>query len=81
MQAMHWKIAFILFSGVLFLTSSAGFLFVKITLRPKDDSDLDSYHFEFEDHHPQLARYEKWSRIMFIGIVVSMLMLFTVMVF
>lgn len=78
---MHWKIVLILFSGTLFLTSATGFLFVKIGLRPKDDSDLDSYHFEFEDHHPQLARYEKWSRIMFIGIVVSMLMLFTVMVF
>ncbi len=78
---MHWKVAFILFSGVLFLTSSAGFLFVKIALHPKNDSDLDSYHFEFEDHHPQLARYERWSRITFSGVVIGMLLLFLTLAF
>ncbi len=78
---MHWKVAFILFSGTLFLTSAVGFLLVKFALRPKDDSDLDSYYFEFEDHHPELARYEKWSRITFVGVVVGMLMLFLSLVF
>ncbi|MBL7215583.1 MAG: hypothetical protein ISS71_07885 [Phycisphaerae bacterium] len=78
---MHWKVILILLGGCLFLISGAGFLFVKIVLRPKADSDLDDYHFEFEDHHPQLARYQRWSRITFIGVVLSMLMLFASMVF
>jgi hypothetical protein len=78
---MHWKIVVILLGGCLFLISGAGFLFVKIALRPKDDSNLDDYHFEFEDHHPQLARYEYWSRITFAGVIISMLMLFAVLVF
>ena len=73
---MHWKIVLILLGGCLFLISGAGFLFVKIALRPENNSDLDDYHFEFEDHHPQLARYEKWSRITFVGTVTGMLLLF-----
>jgi hypothetical protein len=73
---MHWKVALILLGGCLFLISGAGFLYVKLFLRPKDDSDLDDWHYEFEDRHPELARYEKWSRMMFIGVVIGMLMLF-----
>ena len=58
------------------MVSGAGFLFVKIVLRPRDDDDLDSYHFEFEDQHPQLARYNRWSRITFTAIVIAMLLLY-----
>ena len=65
-----------MFGGCLFLISGAGFLLVKIVLRPKDNSDLDNYHFEFEDQHPQLARYERWSRITFVGTITGMLLLF-----
>lgn len=72
---MHWKSALILLAGTLFCSSTAGYLLVKILLRPKDD-DLDGYHYEFEDHSPQLTRYEKWSRITFIGAVAGMLLLF-----
>jgi len=78
---MHWKIGIILFGSCLFLLSGAGFLFVKIVLRPKDDSDLDDYHFEFEDRHPQLARYNRWHRITFIGVVIGMLILFLAIMF
>lgn len=73
---MHWKIGLILFAGGLFCVSAVGYLLVKIALRPKDDGDLDEYHYEFEDHCPQLARYEKWSRITFIGTITGMLLLF-----
>ena len=66
----------ILLRGCLFLISGTGFIFVKIALRPKEDSDLDDYHFEFEDHHPQMARYNRWSRITFIGTITGMLLLF-----
>lgn len=77
---MYWKVVLILLGGFLFLVSGAGFLYVKIFLRPKDDSDLDDWHYEFEDRHPELARYEKWSRVTFIGVVVGMLMLFAALV-
>ena len=72
---MHWKIALILLTGTLFCVSAAGYLFVKIALRPKDN-DLDDYYHEFEENSPQLARYEKWSRITFIGAITAMLLLF-----
>lgn len=73
---MQWKIWLILAAGTLFCTSAVGYLIVKITLRPKDNGDLDDYHYEFEDHCPDLARYEKWSRITFIGAIAGMLALF-----
>ena len=66
----------ILIGGCLFLISGAGFLFVKIALRPKDDGNLDAYYYEFENSCPQLTRYEKWSRITFIGTITGMLLLF-----
>ena len=73
---MQWKIGLILAAGTLFCVSAVGYLIVKIALRPKDNSDLDDYHYEFEDHCPDLARYEKWSRITFIGAIAGMLALF-----
>ncbi len=49
---------------------------MRIYLRPKDDSDLDDYYYEFEEQHPAYARYIKWSRITFIGSVIAVLTLF-----
>jgi hypothetical protein len=63
---------------LLFLISIAGHFYVKLRLRP-DDSELDDYYHEFEDQQPGYARYEKWSRITFVGVVVSMLLLFVAM--
>lgn len=77
---MPLKLLFILLGGCLFLMSGAGYLCVKLFLRPKDDS-LDAYHFEFEDRHPQLARYDYWSRIMFVGVIIGMLLLFAALAF
>jgi len=63
-------------SGPLFLISLAAHLYVKLRLRPKDDSDLDDYYHEFEDQHPDYARYTKWSRITFSAAVIAVLLLF-----
>jgi len=63
-------------AGPLFLVSFAAHLYVKVRLRPKEDSDLDDYYHEFEDQHPGLARYAKWSRITFIGTAVAVLLMF-----
>jgi hypothetical protein len=73
---MHYKTLLILASGVLFCLSSAGYLLVKVFLRPKDDSGLEEYYWEFEESHPDLKRYHRWSRIFFTGVIVSMLLLF-----
>jgi hypothetical protein len=65
----------------LFLISIAAHIFVKIRLRPKDNSDLNDYYYEFEDQHPDYANYLKWSRITFAGAVVGVLLLFIALVF
>jgi len=66
----------VLISGFLFLASLTAHIYVRLRLRPKPGSDLDDYYHEFEDQHPFYARYLKWSRITFTGIVISMLLLF-----
>lgn len=81
MASMHWKIGLILLAGTLFSVSAAGFACVRLFLRPKEDSDLDTYYYEFEDQHPDLARYNKWSRITLTGVIIGMLLLFLTMVF
>jgi hypothetical protein len=68
-------------AGPLFLISIAAHIFVKIRLRPKENSDLDDYYYEFEDQHPDYANYLKWSRITFAGAVVGVLLLFIALVF
>jgi len=63
-------------AGPLFLISLAAHLYVKVRLRPKDDSDFDDYYHEFEDLHPSFARYTKWSKITFIATTIAVLLLF-----
>ena len=63
-------------AGPSFLISVAAHIYVKVKLRPKEDSDLDDYYYEFEDQHPGLARYTKWSKITFTAAIISALLLF-----
>lgn len=65
-----------LIAGPIFLLSIIAHIYVKIKLRPRDDSDFDDCYHEFEDQHPDLIRYEKWSQITFVAAVVSALALF-----
>lgn len=67
-------------AGPLFLISIVAHLYVKIRLRPKENSDLDDYYYEFEDQHPDLARYTKWSRITFVAATTGALLLFIALV-
>lgn len=62
-------------AGPLFLISLAAHLYVKLRLRPKD-SELDDYYYEFEDQHPAVARYTKWSKITFTAACLAALLLF-----
>lgn len=62
--------------GSLFLISLAAHLYVRIRLPPGTDSDLDDYYYEFEDEHPEYARYTKWLRITLSGAALGVLLLF-----
>jgi hypothetical protein len=68
-------------AGPLFLISFAGYLYVKLSLKPKEGSDLDDYYYEFEDQHPDLTKYTKWSKITFTVAVIAALLLFLALVF
>jgi len=68
--------ALYIIAGPLFLISIAAHLYVKVRLRPKEDSDLEDYYYEFEDQHPDFAKYVKWSRITFIAATSGALLLF-----
>lgn len=70
----------VLFSAPVFLVSVIGHIFVKVRMRPGGDSGLDDYYHEFEDQHPGLAMYDKWSRITLAGAIMGMLGLFLGMV-
>ena len=66
-------------AGPLFLISLAAHIYVKLCMRPKDSDqggDFDDYYHEFEDQHPELARYTKYSKITFTATVVAALLMF-----
>ena len=67
-------------AGLLLIISAIANIVVRITLKPKDNSDLDDYYYEFEDQHPQYKRYLKWSKITFACICIAVLLLFLAMV-
>jgi len=62
--------------GFLFLGSLAAHVYARIRLRPPDDSDLDDYYYEFEDEHPEYARYTQWLRVTMAGAALGMLLVF-----
>ena len=65
--------------GVLFLVSLAAHVYVRARLRPSD-SEMDDYYYEFEDQHPEYARYTKWLRITLGGAALGIALLFLVFV-
>jgi hypothetical protein len=62
--------------GLLFLASVAAHLYVRLHLRPGEDSDLEDYYYEFEDQHPAYARYTLWLRITLGAAALGILLLF-----
>ncbi len=67
--------------GFLFLGSLAVHVYARARLRPPEDSDLDDYYHEFEDDHPEYARYNQWLSITMAGATLGMLLLFVGIVF
>ncbi len=67
-------------AGPLFLISFAAHIYVRLRLNPKNDPELDDYYYEFEDQHPEVARYNKWSRIVLTAAAVATLLLMLAMI-
>lgn len=71
---MAVNIILIIIGGPLFLVSAAGYVFVKLRLKPQDP-ELEHYYHEFEDQHPEVARYNKWLNITFTTAAIATLLL------
>jgi hypothetical protein len=65
-----------LISAPAFFISLTAYVYVQLRYKPKYDVDLDDYYYEFEDQHPALAKYNKWSQITFGAAVIAALVLF-----
>jgi hypothetical protein len=63
-------------AGPVFLLGLGAHIFIKFKFRIGPDSDFDDYYHEFEDSHPQLERYRKWSHISFTVTAIAALLLF-----
>ena len=74
------KTILLLIAGPLFLLSLAAYIYVQIRLRPRPGSDWEDYYHEFEDQHPTLARYNKFSKITFAAAAIAALLLFLTLV-
>ena len=72
---MNGKTILILVAGLAFLLGFAGYLFVRLKLRP-GRKEWEETYYEFENQHPAFQRYEFWSRITLALIILSMLLLF-----
>lgn len=74
-MALIVQVAYIT-GGFIFLGSAAAQVYARVRLRPSDDSDLDDYYHEFEDQHPEYARYNRWLTVTNAGVALGMLLLF-----
>ncbi|MDD5133789.1 MAG: hypothetical protein PHP01_00070 [Phycisphaerae bacterium] len=75
------RIVLLSIGSLLFIISVAAHIYVKLKLRPPNESDFDDIYWEFEDTHPGFARYNKASQITFTAAVIGALMLFLSLVF
>jgi len=62
--------------GFLFLLSLIAYVYVRVRLRPREGSDLDDYYHEFEEQHPEYARYTKWMQLSLGGAAFGVMLLF-----
>jgi len=74
MKALIYIIA-----GPLFLISFAAYLYLQSKLKSINE-DLDDIYYEFEDHDPTLAKYNRFSKITFALASISVLLLFLALI-
>lgn len=70
------RIILLIIGSLLFLFSLAAHIYVRVRLSPQADSDLDDVYWEFEDDHPDYARYIKWSKLTLATAALGALLLF-----
>jgi hypothetical protein len=70
------KILLLIMGGAGFLCFIGCYIYVKLKMRGSELDDLEEYHFEFEDHHPVLAKYERLEKAYYKGAVIAAVMLF-----
>ncbi|MGB8227168.1 MAG: hypothetical protein WCE45_09955 [Sedimentisphaerales bacterium] len=75
------KIILLLIGSLLFTVSFAAHIYIKLKLRPKQDSDFDDIYWEFEETAPGFARYNRLSQIAFTGMIFGAILLFLAVVF
>ena len=75
------KIILLSIGSLLFIVSTVAHIYVKLKLRPKQDSDFDKIYWEFEDTHEGFSRYDKLSQITFAGAVIGAILLFLAVIF
>lgn len=73
---MSLNVLIIIVAGPLFMISMAGYIYVRLKLKPEYDEQLDDYYYEFEEQCEPLAVYNKWSGITLTGAVIGALLLF-----
>ncbi len=62
--------------GFLIVAALIAHIYVRVRLRPRDDSDLDEVYYEFEDQDPEYARYSHWLKITIAMGALGMLLMF-----
>ena len=70
------KIIIFAAAGPLFLAAFTAYIYTNWKMKIGYDPDLDDYHFEFEDHHPAIQKYHKYSKISLTLACLSALLLF-----
>jgi hypothetical protein len=74
------KTILLIIAGPLFIVSLAAWLYVQIRLRPRPGDDWEDFYHEFEEQHPTIARYNKFSRITFTIAALAALLLFLALI-
>ena len=69
------KIVLLSVGSLLFIVSVIAHIYIKLKLRPKQDSDFDEIYWEFEDTHAGFSRYDKLSQITFTAMVFGAIIL------
>jgi hypothetical protein len=74
------KTILLIIAGPLFLISVAAWLYVQIRLRPRPGDGWEDFYHEFEDQHPTVACYNKYSKLTFAIAAIAALLLFLTLV-
>lgn len=64
---------------IVFTVSFVAYFYVRAKYKPRFDDELDDVYWEFEEQHPDYAKYQQYSNIAFVAACIGAIMLFTAM--